>query len=135
MSPHFALFGHDMICHGSVYGLLRKLNCLEENEFRVEAKHDKMRRIYNNIIEKIYECHERNERRYNLRSRKAKFVVGQTVFRRLFHQSDLSKHFNAKLAPKFGKCRIKEVVSDGRVILEDLNGKLIGLYHSKDLKV
>lgn len=135
MSPHFALFGHDMICHGSIYNLLRKMDCLKENDFRIEAKHDKMRRIYDSITHKIYECHERNEKRYNLRSRKTKFTVGQIVFRRLFHQSDLSKHFNSKLAPKFGKCRIKEIINDGRVILEDLNGKLIGLYHSKDLKL
>lgn len=135
MSPHLALFGHDMICHGSTYELLRKLDCLKEGDFMVEHQNDKMRRIHDNIMERILEVHDRNEKRYNLRSRKREFEVGQTVYRRLFHQSDLAKHFNAKFAPKFSKCRIKEILGHSRFVLEDFNGKTLGTYHSKDLKI
>lgn len=133
MSPYFALFGNNMVCHGSSYKLLHKLGCLQE-DIEIPTQKDKMRRIHDELMEKISEAHEKNERRYNLRTRKRKFSVGQIVFRRLFHQSDLAKHFNAKFAPKFGKSRVKEVISDNRILLEDLNGKVIGPYHSKDIK-
>lgn len=135
MSPHFALFGHEMVCHGSTYDLLRKLDCLKEGDFKVEQNCDKMRRLHDNIMERILEVHERNERRYNLRSRKTKFEVDQTAYRRLFHQSDMAKHFNAKFAPKFSKCRIQQILGNNRFILEDFQGKSIGTYHSKDLKL
>lgn len=134
MSPHFALFGDEMVCHGSTYKLLKQLDCLKEPDILVIPKADKMRKIHDEIMEKIQDAHERNERRYNLRSRGRKFEVGQTVFRRLFHQSNLSKHYNAKFDQKFKKCRIKSILSENRFEIEDTDGKYAGTYHAKDLK-
>lgn len=134
MSPHQALFGHEMVCHGSVYTLLKKLDCLQETDVRVDVDIDRIRRIQNGLMDKIRAAHEKNDRKYNLRVRKAKWVIGQEVFRRLFHQSDFGKQFIGKFAPKFAKCRVREILSENRLILEDLNGKIIGTYHSKDVK-
>uniref|UniRef100_T1GIE9 Uncharacterized protein n=1 Tax=Megaselia scalaris TaxID=36166 RepID=T1GIE9_MEGSC len=112
-----------MVCHGSTYKLLRQLDCLKEPDIQVISKPDKMRKIHDEIMTKIQEAHERNEKRYNLRSRERKFHLGQTVFRRLFHQSELSKHFNQKFANKFSKCKITAILSDNRFQIEDDNGK------------
>lgn len=135
VSPHFALFGHDMICHGSSYNLLRKLDCLKEGNMMIMDKADRMRITYDDIMDRIQEVHERNERRYNLRSRQRKISVGQIVYRRLFHLSNKDKHFNAKFAPKFSKCKVREILGNSRFLLEDLDGKVVGTYHSKDLKL
>lgn len=134
MSPHRALFGHEMVCHGSAYQLLKKLDCLQESDMRIVNNPDRISDIQNELMMKIRTAHEKNERKYNLRARKAKWTVGQEVYRRLFHQSDFGKQFNAKFAPKFAKCRIREILSENRLVLEDLNKKLLGTYHSKDVK-
>uniref|UniRef100_T1GZR4 Uncharacterized protein n=1 Tax=Megaselia scalaris TaxID=36166 RepID=T1GZR4_MEGSC len=97
MSPHKALFGHDKICHGSSYELLKKLDCLNEPDFKVYSDPDKIKKIQNSIMDKIRMAHERNEKRYNLRVRKPLWKIGQVVFRRLFPQSSMIKNFNANV--------------------------------------
>lgn len=134
MSPHFALFGNEMICHGSNYELLRKLSCLDEPELRTQTKDTKLQQIHKEIMDKIHLTNEKNANTYNLRSRNRDLSENQLVFRRLFHLSDASNKFVSKFAPKFEKCRIKKVLGNSRYVLEDLNGKTLGTYHSKDLK-
>jgi hypothetical protein len=135
MSPHKALFGHEKICHGSAYSLLKTLDCMNETDMKVISDPDRIRRIQDSLMDKIRTAHERNEKRYNLRVRKSKWLVGQEVYRRLFPQSSFPRNFNAKFAPKFAKCRVREVLSDNRLLLEDLKGKVIGVHHAKDIKV
>lgn len=134
VSPHFALFGSEMICHGSIYELLRKLHCLEETDFRIQSDTSKIQRIRKELMDKIRLVNEKNSKTYNLRSRKRDFTVNQIVFRRLFHLSNAPNKFNAKFAPKFEKCKIKEVLGNNRYVVEDFNGKIVGTFHSKDLK-
>lgn len=135
MSPHKALFGHEKICHGSSYELLKNLDCLNEPDLKIYSDPDKIKKFQNTIMEKIRIAHERNEKRYNIRTRKPLWKVGQVVFRRLFPQSSMIKNFNAKFSPKFEKSRIKEILANNRLLIEDLNGREIGVYHSKDIKV
>ena len=47
----------------------------------------------------------------------------------------MSKNFNAKLSPKYVKASIREKVGKPLFKLENMKGKVIGAYHSKDLKV
>lgn len=133
VSPHYALFGSNKICHGSSYALLKKLDCLSDPDIRVDDV-SKVQKIHEDIADKIRQAHEKFEKSYNLRTRKIKFVKGQEVFRRLFHQSDLSKSFNAKFAPKFSKCKVKEILGNNRLLLSDLKGHPLGVYHTKDVK-
>lgn len=133
-SPHYALFGQDMICHGSSYKLLKQLDALAENDLQVQYHPDKMSKLHENLMDNIQKAHGKFEKHYNLRSRVRTFTPGQTVYRRLFHLSDASKSFNSKLAPKFAKCKVKSKVSDNRYLLEDLKGKELGTFHTKDIK-
>lgn len=133
-SPHFALFGQEMICHGSAYSLLKKLDVLSESEFTVQNHPDKMQKLHKNLMENIKKSHDKFERNYNLRARVRNFSPGDEVYRRMFHLSDTTKNFNSKLAPKFQKCRIKAKVSHNRYLLEDLSGKELSIYHTKDIK-
>lgn len=110
ISPYHAVFGFNMITHGTSYSLLRNLKLLDE------------------------EAYERNKSHYNLRSKVPLFSIGQEVFRRNFAQSCQDKSFNAKLAPLFIKAKIRESCGSHYYVLEDLGGKIIGTFHAKDIR-
>ena len=82
-----------------------------------------------------FNTHDKHERSYNVRSREVRFRPGQEVFRRNFAQSEFKNNFNAKLAPKFIKCRILRKIGSSLYELEDLQGNKIPLrYHAKDIR-
>lgn len=61
-------------------------------------------------------------------------MPGQEIYRRNYQLSDFSKAFNAKLAPKFIKSRVHSKVGNNLYQLEDLQGKIVGVFHAKDLR-
>lgn len=132
-SPYHAVFGLDMITHGSSYKLLRNVNLLNEN-LNPLNKDDTLALLRQNITEKMSEAYNTNKCQYNLRARPISYSVGQFVFRRNFVQSNLEKKFNSKLAPLYIKAKIREKIGRNYYVLEDLNGKTIGTFHAKDLK-
>lgn len=135
MSPFQALFGLTMVQHGSHYDLLRKLSSLNE-PCQVEATqlNNKMRLIHDHLRDNLRKAYLKYEKQYNLRSKPISFSPGQIVFRRNFILSNKSKKINAKLCPKYIKCRIRESVGGSRFLIEDLNGKSIGVYHAQHLR-
>lgn len=110
-SPFQALFGYDMIQHGSQYELLRKLNSLPDGQVILpEHISDRIKVFHATLKQNLENAHKEYERVYNLRSRPVQFVQGQNVFKRNVILSDKSKHLNAKLCPKFIKCKVKIVL-------------------------
>ena len=134
VSPYYALFGMNMVSHGSIYGLSRKLKCLSDTEINILPSSARIELIRNQIREKLHQAYERNKASYNTRCRAVKFIPGQEVYRRNFQQSDFKAGFNAKLARKFLKCRIVKPVGNCLYEVEDLKGKSLGVFHAKDLK-
>ncbi|XP_037824418.1 uncharacterized protein LOC119612660 [Lucilia sericata] len=132
-SPFYALFGFNMITHATSYNLLRQVKLLDEPSANI-AHADNLQIVRENIRRSIKKAHDRNTHQYNLRSKPQSFQVGQEVFRRNFVQSNFEKRFNAKLSPLFIKARIRENVGNNYYILEDLQGKIIGTYHGKDIR-
>lgn len=90
ISPYHALFGFDMITHGSSYELLRKLQLLEEPTAKI-SRDDHLQLIRHNLKRYIKEAFDKNRSQYNLRSRPQTFNVNQEVFRRNFAQSNMEK--------------------------------------------
>lgn len=133
MSPYHALFGFNMITHGSSYQLLKRLNLLDE-PCATLPRDDHMQVIRQDLKVHIKEAYEQSKHRYDLRTRNENFSVGQQVFRRNFAQSNFEKKFNAKLAPVFLPAKIREKLGSHYYILEDSQGKLIGTYHAKDIR-
>ncbi|XP_037825604.1 uncharacterized protein LOC119613645 [Lucilia sericata] len=134
VTPYFALFGMNMISHGSVYKLAKKLQCLHDPEIDIVPKPVKMDLVRHKIRESLHKAYLKNEKTYNTRCRQVKFVPGQEVYRRNFQQSDFKNNFNAKLAKKFLKCRIVRPIGNSLYEVEDLQGKSLGVFHAKDLK-
>lgn len=133
-SPYHAVFGFNMITHGSSYSLLKNLKMLDEPCASL-SRDDQLQIIRSDIRKSIREAYERNKDRYNLRTRVPTFSIGQEVFRRNFSQSCQEKSYNAKLAPMFLKAKIREKLGQHYYVLEDSLGKIIGTYHAKDIRI
>lgn len=132
-SPYHALFGFDMVTHASSYELLRNLDLLNESTPNL-SHDDSLQLIRQDLRKHIKEAYDKNQKTYNLRTRPQVFNVGQIVYRRNFAQSNFDKGFNAKLSPVFIKARIKEKLAKHYYVLEDMDGKIMGTYHGKDIR-
>lgn len=133
-SPYRAVFGLEMITHGSSYELLRKLKILDEPTQSINRE-DELQLLRKDLKKNISMAYETNRSQYNLRSKKNSYVEGQEIFRRNFAQSNQEKKFSAKLAPLFLKAKIKNKIGNNYYLLEDFSGKEIGTYHAKDLRL
>lgn len=134
-SPHFLVFNHHLVQHGSTYNLMRKLGSLRDPNIEILAPMEHRDLHHDRVRENLRKAHELHERTYNRRVRVVNFKPGQEVFRRNFVQSNFEKNINAKLAKKFLKCRVVRKVGTALYELEDLNGVPIPLrYHAQDLK-
>lgn len=122
-----------MITHASSYELLRKLKLLNEPTSNL-VRDDQLNLLRQDLRKYIKDAFERNQNQYNLRVRPQSFLVGQEVFRRNFAQSNFEKGFNAKLSPVFIKSKIREKIGNHYYVLENMEGKLVGTYHAKDIK-
>lgn len=132
-SPYHGLFGFDMVTHASSYGIMRQLKLLNEPTLQL-SRDDQLQLIREDLKKHIKDAYERNKSHYNLRTRPITFKIGQEVFRRNFAQSNFEKGFNAKLSPLFIKSKVREKIGNNYYILEDMQGKLVGTFHSKDIK-
>ena len=132
-SPYFLLFGQHYVQHGNSYKLLKKLDSLQEHEVEVLPSEVQPALVYDKVRKHLETAYQRNASRYNLRARPVNFSVGQEVYVRNFALSDATKQFSAKLAPKFNKCRIRRKVGNVNYELVNLDGKVLGIYHAKDI--
>lgn len=132
-SPYHAIFGFDMVTHASEYDLLKKLNLLNEPVTTL-CRDDQLQLIRTNLRKHIKEAFEKNQSQYNLRTRIQTFNIGQEVYRRNFAQSNFEKGFNAKLSPVFLKAKIREKLESHYYVLEDMDGKVVGTFHGKDIR-
>ena len=133
-SPYHALFGLDMVTHGSTYAVLRRLKILDEPSYKL-SHDDNLQLIRQELQKSMKKAYEQNQYYYNLRTRPQAFQVGQQVYRRNFAQSSTEKKFNAKFAPLFVKAEIKEKLGSHYYMLQDMDGKAVGTYHAKDLRM
>lgn len=132
-SAYYIVFGRNMVTHASEYNLLRKLNAIG-TDINITNPDDFSQLIADSVRRNLIKAHEKGVKTYNTRCKDVKFGPGQEVFRRNFTQSDFTKCYNAKLAKKFVKCRVRSKLGNSRYELEDMSGKLIGTYHAKDIR-
>lgn len=131
-SPYHVLFGYPMITHANSYQLLRNISSLENGE---DIRHsDKLEIIRDKVQENLEKAYNSYMKPYNLRSKAITYNVGDEVYRRNFVLSNKANAFNAKLAPKYLKCRIDKRIGNCYYELSDLQGRKIGTFHAKDLR-
>lgn len=136
-SPFFLVHGREPVVDGTFY---RKFS---DSEYETDMPRDEyagdlgtLKNVFEKVRFNLLKAHEHNKKHYDLRRRPAPlFNVGQIVYKRSYTLSDAANYRAAKLAPKYEKCRVKRVVSPLVLELESFDGRSLGLWHVKDVKV
>lgn len=124
-SPYHINFGQEMTTSGNSYSM-------EQNAINDRQK--SLVRIRELVQENLRSAYEASKKRYDLRSRPITYNKGDVVWKRNFVLSDASKNLSAKLAPLYTQCRVREKVGTSSYLLEDLEGKRIGVFSTQQLK-
>lgn len=134
-SPFFLVHGREPVVDGSLYRSGE--GDYEPGMPREEYAGDLglLRSIFDQVRQHMLKAHRTNAKFYNLRRRDASVKVGDIVWKKTYPLSDAAKFKAAKLCPKYEKCRVKEILSPLVVELENMQGKTIGSWHIKDLKI
>ncbi|XP_044248760.1 uncharacterized protein [Drosophila takahashii] len=127
------VFEQQMITSGSAYALIRKLSLLEDRTIHLSQK-DSLDVVRDRACEIRQKQYLTNEKQYNLRAREVVYKEGQEVFRRNFKQSNFEAGYNAKFGPSFLKPRVRKRLGEAYYELEDMQGKLLGKFHAKDIR-
>jgi len=93
-----------------------------------------LRDIFTRVRDLLRRAHDRNIQYYNKKRRDVSFQVGDLVWKRTYVQSAGGKHFSAKLAPKYERCKVVKKLSPLVYELESEQGKPLGRWHIKDFK-
>ena len=134
-TPYYALFGMHMMQHADSYKVARNLGAICHNDNLIQNKDDRMQLLREHLMKALKAAHDKSEKTYNTRAKDIKFQVGQVVYRKNFKQSDLTKGFNAKLAPTNIKCIVLKTIGNSLYELGNMAGKSLGVYHAKDMFV
>lgn len=133
-TPAYLQLGRELGLSGKRNRVLRS-NDGQVVERGIEERWAALDNIRERVQIYVQEAQQRQEQNYNLRHRPIQYQVGESVWRRNFVLSDASRHFTAKLAPKYiGPYLITRQVSPVIMELEDQNGREAGRWHVVDLK-
>lgn len=135
-TPYFLHHGREMIIDGTIYNSdlpIDKSALSLDTSLTFSDNLKELKSIFEKVRKALLVSYHRNAKYYNFRKRPAQLEVGQLVYKRCFHLSKASKHFSAKLAPRFEKCVVAHKRSPLVYTLKSLNGKLLGDFHIKDL--
>lgn len=101
----------------------------------LERRVEEITKMREEVKLRIQKASARNKKHYDLRRRDIRYHPGEQVWRRNHILSDATKHFNAKLAPRYvGPFQIKKILSPWTYELVDMDGRFRGNWHAKDLK-
>nr|CAA73721.1 indora [Drosophila melanogaster] len=129
------VFGQHMITSVSTYPLLRRLNLLDDRSLKFD-RHHSFELMRNEAVDQMRSKHNENEKRYNIRSRKVSLVEGQEVYLYLFISSPAA--FKLVITPsldrRFIKSRVRKKIGNAYYELEDLQERVEGTYHAKDIR-
>ncbi|XP_064537385.1 uncharacterized protein K02A2.6-like [Drosophila montana] len=135
VTPFFTVIGNNMFLNGACYKFARRLGSLGDHEISHLHPVDKIHLIRQRVQSQLHQAYERSHRQYNARARVFQAEPGQEVYRPNFVLSGFGKVFNAKFARKFLKARVVRRVGNNSFLLEDLQGKPLGVFHAKDIRV
>ena len=135
-TPSFLVYGRELVTCGSHY-----LDTDSSSDLIFSPRDEYaenlgvLRKVFDQIQSSLIKAHTRNCGNYNLRRKQVDFNVGDYVWKRTYYQSDKDNKFAKKLAPKFVKCRIIAKKSPLVFVLQDMQGKNLGDWHIKDIKL
>lgn len=133
-SPYHLVFGQHMILHASTYTILKDIQNISGNQICVSSRDEKVIEVQNKVLRHLRQAHERHEAQYNKTARFKEFQVNQSVYVRNFSKSSASDKFSDKLRPKFLKGIVTKRIGNVAYQISNNEGKVLGIFHAKDLK-
>lgn len=136
-TPFFLMHGREQIIDGK----LHKINVsssvadipLDQSRAEFAKKLEDLVPIYEQVSNALVQAFKKNAKHYNLRRKSVVYDIGDVVWRKNFVQSSGPDYFSHKLAPRFVRNIIKNRVSDLVYTLADMQGKIVGNFHVKDI--
>lgn len=135
-TPFFLVHGREPIINGDFYKDTSDADyivAMPREEYAGEF--GALEQIFAKVRSNLEKAHAANAKTYNLRRRDVKLSEGQEVWRKTYIQSDAEKFKASKLAPKYKKCIVKKVLSPLVYELIGYDGKHLGTWHIKDIKI
>lgn len=136
-TPFFLMHGREQIIDGNFHknnlssGVVDTTLRQSRDEFA--KKLEDLVPIYEQVSNALLQAFKKNAQHYNLRRKTVNYEVGDVVWRKNFVQSSGPNYFSHKLAPRFVRNVIKGKVSNLVYTLADMNGKIVGNFHVKDI--
>lgn len=133
-SPFQVNFGREHVIHGEEY-LLESSPNKPDLDTEIHRRRLGFEKLFQKVRERIAKARVLNQKTYNLRRRHVEYRAGQQVWKRNKVLSDATRHFSAKLAPKFvGPYKVRKKTGYVTYELEDEDGNSKGNWHVQDLK-
>lgn len=136
-TPYFLMHGREQILDGDLH---RNPIANEDNisnhydQPKVYAQRlEELSSIYEKVSDALLKAYQKGATHYNLRRKHVTYQVGDIVWRRNFVQSNALNYISQKLSPRFVQNVVVEKKSDLVYTLADLNGKVCGDFHVKDI--
>lgn len=136
-SPFYLNFGRNFSYSGSDYESY--INKHVESPNNVIPKRvlflDKFKDIFKDISSRIKNSYLKNKKHYDKTKSVVSLSVGDVVYKRNYVLSSAVDYFSSKLAPLYTPCKVFSKISDLVYELVDFQGKNLGKWHIKDIKI
>lgn len=133
LTPNFIVFGRELPTQCNTVTLNDPISF--DRTTIDEERTNGFNRVYLDVQKRLARAYSHSKSNYDLRRRNQQFLPNDQVWRRNYIQSDSSKYFAAKLAPRFlGPFRVVKRLSPWTYELADSENKYSGVWHAKDLK-
>ncbi|KAL1138344.1 hypothetical protein AAG570_008408 [Ranatra chinensis] len=134
-APTFLNFGRQLKTSAAEYRKDGTGEPIDDTRDNLSARLKELEAIRMEAVENLQKAYCKNRKAYDLRRREETLSVGDTVWKRTYAQSDATRHFSAKLVPRYQQARVARVISPRIYDLEDIEGSPLGRWHIKDLKL
>lgn len=136
-TPYFLMHGREQILDGDLHrNPIHDGNNNAQKEASPTAYAQKLQGladVYEQVSDALLKAYKKGATHYNLRRKNVTYHVGDIVWRRNFVQSNALNYFSQKLSPRFVQNVVVGKKSDLVYTLADLNGKVSGDFHVKDI--
>lgn len=133
-TPYFLMHGREQILDGNLHKLIESSNTAAQDTRQTYGKKlEELIPIYEQVTDSLFKAYKKGANHYNLRRKSVVYAEGDIVWRRNFVQSSAINYFAQKLAPRFVCKVVVKKISDLVYKLADLNGKIVGDFHVKDI--
>lgn len=138
-SPAFLNYGRELNQPNSLswekVGRHRKQSSVTVKQ-HAEALQSRMKVLRDLVEQNLSKASRTQKKYYDQRRRQVNINVGDTVYYRNYKLSSAAKHYSAALAPRYlGPATVSKVLSPRVYELSEVNGKSLGPWHIKDLKL